>query len=91
MDEDDLIQKELMRNRFIRMIGELTRGTIMRTTFQDWEVELLLDVGQCTLEPRERTEILRQYQKAVERQLDYGEGPPLKLSEFLQRRNTRRA
>ena len=90
MAADDLIEKELMRSRFIRMITELTRGAITRTTFQDWEVDLLLDVGGCTLEPRERSETLRQYQKAVERQLDYGDGPPMKLSDFLQQRITRR-
>jgi hypothetical protein len=37
----------------------------------------------CQLEPRRRVDILRQYQRAVERQLETGPGPPIKLSEFL--------
>ena len=37
----------------------------------------------CQLESRRRVDILRQYQRAVERQLETGPGPPIKLSEFL--------
>ena len=36
-------------------------------------------------------DILRQYQRAVERQLDAGPGPPLLLSHFLVLRERRRA
>jgi hypothetical protein len=34
-------------------------------------------------------EILRQYQRAVEKQMEMGPGPPMKLSEFLIRRAQR--
>ena len=37
-----------------------------------------------------REEILRQYQRAVAKQLDAGPGPPMMLSEFLQAKMTRR-
>jgi hypothetical protein len=37
-----------------------------------------------------RIGVLRQYHKAVRRQLDAGPGPPMKLSQFLQWRSTRR-
>jgi len=87
---DDLIELELMLNRFNRLIAELIRGTIVRNSFQPWEVEILLDIETCTLEPRKRVDILRQYQKAVTRQLETGPGPPMKLSEYLQVRTTRR-
>jgi hypothetical protein len=87
---DDLIQLELMLNRFNRLIGELMRGSIVRTTFHPWEVGLLLDMETCQIEPRKRQEILRQYQKAVQKQMETGPGPPMKLSEFLQLRMTRR-
>jgi hypothetical protein len=40
----------------------------------------------CALEPRRRMDTLRQYQRAVERQMETGPGPPMKLSEFLARR-----
>jgi len=87
---DELIELELMLNRFNRLLGELMRGAIERNAFQAWEVEILLDMENCQLEPRRRLEILRQYQKAVERQMETGPGPPMKLSEYLQLRMTRR-
>lgn len=87
---EDLIQLELMLNRFNRLISELLRGAIVRTTFQPWEVDLLLDMQNCEIEPRKRQEILRQYQKAVQKQMECGPGPPMKLSEYLQLRMTRR-
>jgi len=90
MAADDLIALELMLNRFNRLMNEILKGAIVRTSFQPWEVELLLDMQTCELEPRRRQEILRQYQRAVERQLENGPGPPMKLSEFLQVRMTRR-
>jgi hypothetical protein len=82
-EADDLVDQELMLNRFIRLMGELMRGAITRNVFQPWEVDLLLDIESCPLDRRRRVEILRQYQKAVERQLANGRGPPMKLSAFL--------
>jgi hypothetical protein len=82
-EADDLVEKELMLNRFNRLLVELTRGAITRNVFQPWEIELLLDIENFPLDRRRRLEILRQYQKAVERQLDAGPGPPMKLSAFL--------
>jgi hypothetical protein len=87
---DDLIQRELMLNRFKRLIGELICGEIARNSFHPWEIEILLDMDSCQLEPRRRVDILRQYQRAVERQLESGPGPPIKLSEFLIVRQRRR-
>ena len=80
---DDLIDLELMLNRFNRLIGEVMRGVLARNTFQPWEVEILMDLENCPLDRRRRLDILRQYQRAVERQMQTGPGPPMKLSEFL--------
>ena len=80
---DDLIDRELMLNRFRRLIGEILRKETARNSFQPWEVDILVDLESCALESRRRLEILRQYQRAVERQLEIGPGPPMKLSEFL--------
>jgi hypothetical protein len=44
----------------------------------------------CEIEQRRRPEILRQYQRAVQKQMETGPGPPMKLSEFLQLKMTRR-
>ena len=83
MPEHELVLLELMLNRFRRLIGEVQRGTITRNDFQAWEVDLLVDFESCQLDQRRRAEILRQYERAVERQLQTGPGPPMKLSEFL--------
>lgn len=87
---DDITEVELMLNRFRRLISELIRGTLARNTFAPWEVELLLDLANCEIKPRYRLDTLKQYQKAVERQMETGPGPPMKLSEYLQERITRR-
>ena len=79
-----------MLNRFRRLVSELMRGSLVRNSFQPWEVVLLLDMESCELEPKQRRETLRQYQRAVEKQLETGPGPPMKLSEFLQLKMTRR-
>jgi hypothetical protein len=90
MAADELIEQELMLNRFNRLIGEVMRGALARNSFQPWEAGILMDLENCQLERRRRMEILRQYQRAVERQMASGPGPPMKLSEFLVIRNRRR-
>jgi hypothetical protein len=88
---DDIEQRELMLNRFKRLLNELMRGETPRNSFAPWEIEILLDFNSCELPARRRLEILRQYQRAVERQLDAGPGPPMLLSHFLVLRERRRA
>ena len=90
MTAEELVEQELMLNRFNRLIGEVMRGALARNSFQPWEVEILLDLDECQLEKRRRFDILRQYQKAVERQVNSGDGPPMKLSEFLLLREQRK-
>jgi len=90
MADDDLMDRELMFSRFQRLIAELIRGTSTRTLFQPWELQILLDIEGIALDSKQRVKILRQYQNAVSKQLESGPGPPMKLSEFLQRTKTRR-
>jgi hypothetical protein len=87
---DDYEHRELQLNRFRRLIAELLHGEINRNSFAPWEIDLLLDFDTCQLPSRRRLEILRQYQKAVERQMEIGPGPPMKLSRFLILREQRR-
>jgi hypothetical protein len=87
---EESVDLELMLNRFRRLIGEVIRGVLARNSFQPWEVEILMDLENCKLERRRRLDILRQYQRAVERQMSTGPGPPMKLSEFLVLRAQRR-
>ena len=90
MVADDLARLELMLNRFRRLLNDIIRGTTARNAFEPWEVEILLDLANCPLMPRRRLEVLRQYERAVVRQMETGPGPPMKLSEFLQQKITRR-
>ena len=90
MQDDELVLLELMLNRFRRLMAEVQRGTFPRNDFQPWEVEILLDATGCQVEPRRRPDVLRQYQRAVEKQMETGPGPPMKLSEFLAVRGKRR-
>jgi hypothetical protein len=88
---DHLERRELMLNRFRRLFNEIVKGQILRNSFERWEVEILLDFEACALPSRRRLEILRQYERAVERQLETSAGPPLLLSHFLVLRERRRA
>jgi hypothetical protein len=63
---------------------------LARNTFCPWKVELILDFQQSPLPVRRRTEILRQYERAVARQMETGPGPPMKFSEFLDGRQRSR-
>ena len=87
---DDLVQLEIMLNRFRKLVAELMRGSVTRNSFQAWEVEILVDYHNCASAPRHRLETLRQYQRAVEKQMEMGPGPPMKFSEFLQQKTMRR-
>jgi hypothetical protein len=91
MPDDELVVLELMLNRFRRLMADVQRGMFTRNDFHPWEVEILLDATGCQLEPRRRPDVLRQYQRAVEKQMETGPGPPMKLSEFLAIRTQRRA
>jgi hypothetical protein len=77
---------ELMANRFNRLVKELLEGEVRRTSFQPWEVHLLLDLQDCRLTRSRRDEALRRYQRVVQKQLERGELPPVKFADFLGRR-----
>jgi hypothetical protein len=84
MDHTGMDPQHLL-GRFNRLMHDLMRGRSSRNTFEPWEVELLLDIEGCGLKPRHARYVLRRYQKAAERQLDFGVTPPLKLSDYLKR------
>ena len=90
MTADDLVDRELMLHRFRKLIAELVRGEVRRTVFQPWEIELLLDIESCALDGRRRIGTLQRYERAVTRQLEHGPGPPMKVSEYLERRKRTR-
>lgn len=80
---DFLPDSEAILAQFNRLMQELLRGNMSRNTFRPWEVELLLDIESCNLRDSARREILRRYQKAVQRHMEKGASLPLKMSEYL--------
>lgn len=77
------VDSEQLLVQFNRLIRELLRGKMTRNTFYPWEIELLLDIESCRLRDAARENILKRYQKAVQRQMEKGATAPMKLSEFL--------
>jgi hypothetical protein len=90
MIEQDLNQLEIQLHHFNKLMVEVMRGSITRNSFRPWEFEILLDMDHCQFDGRRRLEILRQYQRAVGKQMQLGPGPPMKLSEFLEIRARKR-
>src|SRR5882724_1199823 len=82
---------ETVLAQFNRLIQELLRGNMNRNTFRPWEIELLLDIEACSLRESSKREILRRYQRAVQRQMEKGGRLPLKLSEYLEANRAKRA
>ena len=88
---DSLPDSDAVLAQFNRLMHELLRGTITRNTFRAWEIDLLLDIENCKLRESAKREALKRYQKAVQRQMEKGARLPLKLSEYLESIQTRRA
>lgn len=80
---DAVQESEIVLARFNRLIQELLRGTMNRNTFRPFEVEILLDIEMCNLRETGKRELLRRYQKAVQRAMERGSNRPMKLSEYL--------
>jgi hypothetical protein len=72
---------------FDQMISEMVSGQFRRTTFQPWEVEVLLDIQACHIAESNRKEILRRYQKASHRWFERGGRTMLLLSDYLAKRH----
>lgn len=75
--------------QFNKLMAELIRGRIRRTTFQPWEIDLLLDIEACDLRDANRRELLKRYQRAANKFVDRGGRSMLKLSEYLEKRHRR--
>lgn len=73
--------------QFNKLLAELIHGRIRRTTFQPWEIELLLDIEACDLRDSNRREILKRYQRAANKFFDRGGRSVLKLSDYLAKRH----
>ena len=43
------------------LVADLSAGQFRRTTFQPWEVELLLDIQACNIGDSNKKELLKRY------------------------------
>lgn len=80
---------DLVSSRFNRLLKELLTGEIKRNSFLPWEVDLLLDIQACPVRNSLRRQLLRRYQKAVNRELERGASTPYKFSEYIRRNGAR--
>jgi len=80
----DLPDSDAVLAQFNRLIQELLRGNMQRNTFRPWEIDVLLDIESCSLREVNKRDVLRRYQKAVQRHMERGAPLPLKLSEYLE-------
>ena len=80
---DTVHDSEIVLTRFNRLMQEILRGSMTRNTFLPWEIQVLLDIEGCNLKDAGRKDLLRRYQKAVQRSMDKGAATPMKLSEYL--------
>ena len=71
------------------LVADLIAGQFHRTTFQPWEVEVLLDIQACKLGDANKKELLRRYQKAAHRWFDRGGRTLLLLSDYRAKRHCR--
>jgi hypothetical protein len=76
--------------QFNRLMQELLTGAIRRNTFRAWEIELLIDIEKCDLRGPGRREMLKRYQKAVQKHMERGGAHPFKLSEYISSQRARR-
>jgi hypothetical protein len=88
---DCLPDSDAVLAQFNRLIQELLRGSLNRNTFRPWEIDLLLDIEFCEFQDSNKREILKRYQKAVQRHMEKGARLPLKMSEYLEGLRSKRA
>ena len=88
---DSMPDSDTVLALFNRLIGELLRGSLNRNTFRPWEIEILLDLEGCEFKEGNKREMLKRYQRAVQRHMEKGARLPLKMSDYLESLPTRRA
>ncbi len=80
---DAVQESDLVLARFNRLMQEILRGAMNRNTFHPFEIEILLDIEACRLKEAGKRDLIRRYQKAVQRAMEKGVAQPMKLSEYL--------
>jgi hypothetical protein len=78
------LSSEAVRARFNKLIGGILNGELPSRGYQQWEVDLLLDMQSASAgSGRKRNSLMRRYQRAADKQLADGSTRPMPFSEFL--------
>jgi hypothetical protein len=80
---------EIRLARLDELLAAMAAGQFQRTTFQPWEIEVLLDIQACGAGEPDRSELLRRYQKAAHRWFYRGGRTLLLLSGYMAKRHRR--
>jgi len=69
------------------LLADMAAGQFHRTTYQPWEIEVLLDIQACNVSEPDRKALLQRYQKAAHRWFDRGGRTLLLLSDYMAKRH----
>ena len=81
-DQPAAINNDDITAQFDQLLEELLRGTLQRSCFSEWEIQLLIDIASCET----NGPLLREYRVAILHQLRHGATKPMLLSQYLTRR-----
>lgn len=76
---------------FNELVQEVIGGAVSRHTFNQWQIELLLDLQSCRVRKSARPNLLRNYLKEVHQGFAEGASTPLRFSSFMERHRRRRS
>lgn len=79
----DTVTQQVDLAQFNRLIHDLIHGGMKRNTFQTWELDLMLDLESCRIRNAARDEVLRRYQRAVQKRFAAGVLEMLTVSAFV--------
>ena len=82
-------QLSIDRTRFNRLIHEMLHGCVRRNAFERWEVDLMVAFQEYDYDRATKRQLLRRYQKAVNRGLESGAPPPQPSAYLASRRRSR--
>jgi hypothetical protein len=77
--------------QFNNLLQEIVQGGSKRSVYEKWEMDLLLDLGNCRIRKSSRAEVLKRYQRAVQRHFLRGEYLFPAPSTFLAAERARRS
>lgn len=79
----------MLLRQFNALMQELLKGQLNRNSFRLWEAEILVDILTCDTPGPSMSNLLRRYQRTVQRQLTRGAQSPMRFSDYLESTSAR--